>query len=98
MAESRLEQMEEILVQSFVAETMGDTGRQKELEHRFYELGFEGCREIPGQIKAVEEKLAGETRPKARAVLTAKIQVYKRLHKQYKALLDDFIGDKQTLQ
>lgn len=88
---SRLKQMEEILVQAFIAETLDDTGRQKELEHRFYELGFEGCREIPGKIAAVEEELSSETRPEVRTVLAAKIRLYQRLHKQYKDLLDDFL-------
>ena len=36
----RLKKMEEILVQAFVAETLGDSDKQKKLEHGFYELAF----------------------------------------------------------
>ena len=87
----RLKKMEEILVRAFVAETLGDTGKQKEREQEFYELAFEGCSDIPKQIEELEMQIAVEADSKIRAVLEVKKRLYQRLYQQYKSLLDDFI-------
>ena len=88
---SRLKKMEEILVQAFVAETLGNTGQQKEREQEFYELGFEGCSDIPKQIEELKTQIAAEANPEIKAVLEMKRDLYQRLYGQYTDLLNDFI-------